>query len=77
MEPVLKCAKNCVVDAIVTRRSGETEERTYERSKDSLLLTRGREYDNHNGHDDDARVLGIIAIGGDGTIAEVYAGLES
>ena len=77
VEPVLKCAKNCVVDAIVTRRSGETEERTYERSKDSLLLTRGREYDNHNGtHDDDARVLGIIAIGGDGTIAEVYAGLE-
>ena len=77
VEPVLKCAKNCVVDAIVTRRSGETEERTYERSKDSLLLTRGREYDNHNGtHDEDARVLGIIAIGGDGTIAEVYAGLE-
>ena len=49
----------------------------YERSKDSLLLTRGREYDNHNGtHDDDAQFFGIIAIGGDGTIAEVYAGLE-
>ena len=77
VEPVLKCARNCVVEAIVTTRSGETEERTYERSKESLLLTRGRGYEtNTPTHNEDARVLGIIAIGGDGTIAEAYAGVE-
>ena len=77
VEPVLKCARNCVVEAIVTTRSGETEERTYERSKESLLLTRGRGYEsNTTTHNEDARVLGIIAIGGDGTIAEAYAGVE-
>ena len=77
VEPVLKCARNCVVEAIVTTRSGETEERTYERSKESLLLTRGRGYESNTPtHNEDARVLGIIAIGGDGTIAEAYAGVE-
>jgi len=78
VEPVLKCAKNCVVEAIVTSRSGETEERTYERSKQSLLLTRGRGgYESNNTtRGEDARILGIIAIGGDGTIAEAYAGVE-
>jgi hypothetical protein len=58
VEPVLKCARNCVVEAIVTTRSGETEERTYERSKESLLLTRGRGYEsNTTTHNEDARVL--------------------
>jgi len=71
VEPVLTCVKNCTVEAIVTERRGETEERTYERSKESMML----------GNRDDAeakriRILGIIAIGGDGTIAEAYAGVE-
>ena len=55
----------------------EKRKRGRTRGKDSLLLAEVENHDNHNGtHDDDARVLGIIAIGGDGTIAEVYAGLE-